>query len=80
MQQSICVLLGDHFEKFVSAEVSSGRYNSADEVIRSALTLLESQEFKKQQLIEALEKGERSGFLTNFDPKAHLEKLNKTVS
>jgi antitoxin ParD1/3/4 len=80
MQHSTSVLLGDHFEKFISAEVSSGRYSSADEVIKSALRLLESEEFKKQYLIEALEKGEKSGFVTNFDPKAHLMKLNKTVS
>jgi antitoxin ParD1/3/4 len=80
MRHSTSVLLGDHFEKFISSEVSSGRYNSADEVIRTALRLLEAEEFKKQYLNDALHQGEQSGFEKNFDPKTHLKRLNKTIS
>ena len=74
------VLLGDHFEKFISNEVSSGKYNSASEVIRTALRLLEAEEQKKQILNEALRMGEMSGFEKNFDVKAHLKKLNATIA
>jgi antitoxin ParD1/3/4 len=35
------VSLTDELEKFVSAKVESGRYNSASEVVREALRLLE---------------------------------------
>ncbi len=80
MRHSNSVLLGDHFEKFISNEVSSGRYNSADEVIRTALRLLEAEEFKKQYLNEALHQGEKSGFVKDFDPKNYLKKLNKAIS
>ena len=80
MRSSASVLLGDHLEKFISNEVSSGRYSSADEVIRTALRLLEAEESKKLYLNEALEEGEKSGFEKDFDPKAHLKKLNTAIS
>jgi antitoxin ParD1/3/4 len=68
--------LGEHFEEFISGEVSSGRYNSASEVIRMALRLLESEESKKKDLNKALVRGEKSGFEKNFEPKTHLKKLH----
>jgi antitoxin ParD1/3/4 len=76
MAHNTSVLLGDHFDKFISREVSSGKYNSASEVIRTALRLLEAEEQKMQTLNEALAIGERSGFEKDFDAKAHLAKLN----
>ena len=80
MSHNTSVLLGDHFEKFISDEVSSGKYNSASEVIRTALRLMEAEEQKKRALNEALRLGEKSGFEKNFDPKAHLKKLNASIS
>ena len=80
MAHNTSVLLGDHFEKFISDEVSSGKYNSASEVIRTALRLMEAEEQKKRALNEALRLGEKSGFEKNFDPKAHLKKLNASIS
>ena len=77
MAKNTSILLGEHFEKFISTEVSSGRYSSASEVIRTALRLLESEEQKKKSLIQALVKGERSKRIEDFDPKAHLAKLHK---
>ena len=79
MRHNTSVLLGDHFEKFISNEVSSGRYNSASEVIRTALRLLEAEEVKKQYLNDALHQGEMSGVEKDFDPKTHLQKLNNAI-
>ena len=77
MSKNTSILLGEHFEKFISSEVSSGRYGSASEVIRTALRMLETEEQKKKALIKALVKGEKSGRVENFNPVAHLAKLHK---
>jgi len=80
MLHSATILLSDHFEKFISDEVSSGRYDSASEVIRSALRLLENEEAKKQRLVDALCDGEKSGFVKDFDPHENLRKLNRSIT
>lgn len=79
MGRNTSILLGDHFEEFINNEVSSGRYSSASEVVRTALRLLESEESKKKQLNSALAAGESSGFEKNFDPKDHLKKLHNKI-
>ncbi len=77
MAKNTSVLLSEHFERFITTEVSSGRYGSASEVVRTALRMLEVEELKKSALIKALVQGEKSKKLENFDSKAHLEKLHR---
>jgi antitoxin ParD1/3/4 len=77
MAKNTSVLLGDHFERFIQEEISTGRYQSASEVIRSALRLLELEGQKIKLLKEAIEKGEQGEMIYNFDPEAHLKSLHK---
>ena len=77
MAKNTSILLGSHFEEFISNEVASGRYNSASEVVRSALRLLEIEEQKIKHLRYELEIGEQSGMVSDFDSEAHLEYLRK---
>ena len=77
MSKNTSVLLGDHFNKFISHEVESGRYSSASDVVRSALRLLEIEENKLKWLRNELEIGENSGFVENYDPKKHLQEIRK---
>jgi antitoxin ParD1/3/4 len=77
MGKNTSISLGNHFEKFIADEVKSGRYSSVSEVIRSALRMLESEEKKERELIKALEIGEKSGFVENFDPQEHLKELHR---
>ncbi|MHB1108618.1 MAG: type II toxin-antitoxin system ParD family antitoxin [Lutibacter sp.] len=72
MGKNTSISIGDYFEKFINDEVKSGKYSSASEVIRSALRLLEQEEKKERALIKALENGEQSGFVEDFDPKRNL--------
>jgi antitoxin ParD1/3/4 len=44
--------LGEHFDKFVKAQVASGRYNNESEVIRDALRQAELREIKLSALRE----------------------------
>ena len=77
MARNTSILLGEHFEEFISNKISSGKYNSASEVIRDALRLLETEEIKTKYLNKALLKGEKSGFEKNFDSKVHLKTIHK---
>ena len=77
MGKNTSISLGSHFEDFVNEEVKSGRYSSVSEVIRSALRLFEHEELKERELIKALEAGEQSGFVDNFDSEKKLEALHK---
>ncbi len=79
MARNTSILLGEHFEDFISAKISSGKYNSASEVIRTALRLLEAEELKTKTLSQALLQGEKSKVYKNFDPKTHLKKLHGKV-
>jgi len=77
MGKNTSISIGSYFEGFIKSEVKSGKYNSVSEVIRSALRLLEREEKKERELIKALEIGEQSGFVENFNPKQHLEELHR---
>ena len=65
--------------RLCTEEVKSGRYSSVSEVIRSALRLLETEEKKERELIKALEIGEQSGFVENFDPGSPEERTFESL-
>lgn len=77
MGKNTSISLGDHFESFIQKEVAAGRYNSASEVVRTALRLLEVEQSKIKALRTALEEGENSQVVEDFDPTAHLESLHR---
>ena len=82
------VSLTPELESFVNTKVQSGRYNSASEVIREALRLLEEQEQVRQaqltafrreidRRVAAIDRGER------VDPatlRAEIRKRSETRS
>ena len=47
--------LGDHFDAFIEAQVASGRYADADELLREALRLLERRSTLESALREGLD-------------------------
>lgn len=80
MAKNTSISLGEYFEDFIREKIKSGRYSSVSEVIRAALRMLEHEEQKEQELIKALEAGEKSGFVDDFDPKEHLKELHRRHS
>ena len=74
MARNTSVSLGNHFVGFIDERVASGRYNSASDVIRAGLRLLEEHEARVEALREALIEGERSGAANPFDFDAFIER------
>jgi antitoxin ParD1/3/4 len=71
------VSLTPHLEEFVHQTVISGRYQSASEVVRTALRLLEDRERERQTKLEWLrseiQKGLDSGPATPLDIEGLLQ-------
>jgi len=76
MGKNTSISLGDHFESFISNKIGSGRYNSASEVIRAGLRLLEQEERRIDALNQALELGEASGIAIDFNAKTLLKEIH----
>jgi antitoxin ParD1/3/4 len=75
------VSLTSELEKFVSAKVESGRYNSASEVVREALRLLEEHDQARslqlagfnRELGRRLESLDRGQHVSAADARARLK-------
>ncbi len=78
MPRNTSVSLGDHFIGFINERVESGRYNSASDVVRAGLRLLEEHEAKVEVLREALVEGEQSGPATPFDFDTFIARKKST--
>lgn len=75
MARNTSISLGDHFATFIDAQVQTGRYGSASDVVRAGLRMLEEHETKVRALQDALIAGENSGEPQPFDNEAFLAKM-----
>ncbi|AGB70829.1 MULTISPECIES: type II toxin-antitoxin system ParD family antitoxin [Rhizobium] len=78
MAHNTSVSLGDHFSAFIEAQIQTGRYGSASDVVRAGLRLLEEHEAKVKALQSALIAGEESGEIASFDNAAFLKRMRAT--
>ena len=78
MARNISVSLDHHFAEFVDAQVQTGQYRSASDVIRAGLHLLEEHKTRICGLQSALIAGEESGPPAPFDSQAFLERMRTT--
>ena len=76
MAKNTSVSLGDHFDQFIAAQLSTGRYGSATEVVRAALRLLENEEQKLQNLRQMIAEGRTSG-TAEYSYESLMEELDK---
>lgn len=77
MSRNTSVALGQHFTDFINAQVQSGRYGSASDVVRAGLRLLEEHESRVRALQEALHAGLQSGEPRPFDSEAFLRRMHE---
>jgi antitoxin ParD1/3/4 len=75
MSKTTSISLGDHFNSFVGAQVKTGRYGSASDVVRAGLRLLEEHEARVKALQDALIAGEESGPPNAFDNEAFVARM-----
>lgn len=67
MRRNTSVALGPHFANFIDSQVQGGRYDTASDVVRAGLRLLEEHEAKVKALQDALLAGLHSGEPRPFD-------------
>ncbi len=77
MAKNTSILLGDYFDNFINQLIKTGKYSSASEVVRTALRLFEYEESKKTELINELKKGEKSGFVNDFNRENFRKELHQ---
>ena len=80
MAKNTSILLGDYFDNFINQQVKSGKFASASEVVRTALRMFEHEETKKTELIKELKRGEKSGFVEDFNRESFLNVLHQKHS
>ena len=76
MSKNTSIVLGEHFQSFISEQIEKGRHGSASEVVRAGLRLLEDQEAKLAALRTALKEGSESGKPEPFDVETFLAEVN----
>ena len=67
MSKNTSVSLEPHFQRFIKRQIKAGRYATVSEVIRAGLRVLEEDDLRMQALQQALEDGEKSGFVEDFN-------------
>ena len=77
MAKNTSILLGDYFDNFINQQIKSGKFSSASEVVRTALRMFEFEESKKTKLINELKKGEKSGFVKEFNRENFQKELHQ---
>ena len=67
MSRETSFILGEYFDQLIEAEITSGRYEPASEVVRDALRLFEQKQTAIQRLSDAVDQGFVSGFIDELD-------------
>jgi antitoxin ParD1/3/4 len=75
VKKNTSIILGEHFDSFVSRQIKSGRYASASEAVRDGLRLLEEREVRLTALRRALKEGENSG-LADYSLNGVIQELD----
>ncbi len=78
-QKNTSVILGAHFEQFISSQVKEGRFGSASEAIRAGLSLLEERELRIAALNKALTEGEESG-IADYSLEGFIKEIEQEIN
>lgn len=73
--KSTSIQLNDHWQTFITAQVESGRFASASEVVREGLRLAEERQKRIDRLNALIDEGEASGEPVEFDFDAFIAEI-----
>lgn len=76
-QKKMNVTLGPHYEEFIQAGIASGKYNNVSEMIRAALRHLEEDEAKLAAFCAAIDEGDASPDVVDFDEEAFIAEMKE---
>jgi antitoxin ParD1/3/4 len=74
---TVNVSLTPHLEEFIQQTVTSGRYRSASEIVRTALRLLEQQECERAMKLEALRQAIQQGLGSGPPTPLDIEEIKR---
>ncbi|AOG11372.1 MULTISPECIES: type II toxin-antitoxin system ParD family antitoxin [Rhizobium/Agrobacterium group] len=69
MNKPVQVTIAEPFDSFIDAQLESGQFKSAQEVVEAGLQLLKEEQARVEWLRNALIEGENSGPSVSFDPE-----------
>lgn len=75
MARTVTVTLGPHYEEYIQAGIASGKYNNVSEMIRAALRHLEEDETKVSAFCAAIDEGDASEDVVDFDEEAFIKDM-----
>ena len=77
MARTVTVTLGPHYESFIQSSIAGGKYNNVSEVVRAALRHLEEDEARLAAFCSAIDEGDASPDVVDFDQEAFIQELKE---
>jgi len=71
--------LTDHFDRFIAAEVGSGRYGNASEVVREGLRLIERRKQEERAKLQWLRGAVREGLRGESAESGSIGELDRHI-
>lgn len=78
MARTVTVTLGHHYEEFVKTNIAGGRYNNVSEMVRAGLRRLEDDEARVNAFCAAVDEGDASPDVLDFDEEVFIQELKES--
>ena len=78
MARTVTVTLGHHYEEFVKTSIAGGRYNNVSEMVRAGLRRLEEDEARVAAFCAAVDEGDASPDVLDFDEEVFIQELKES--
>lgn len=77
MNKPVQVTIAEPYDSFVQAQLESGAFKSAEDVVEAGLKLLKEEQARIEWLRNALIEGENSGLSVPFDPEDLMDSVRE---